>query len=242
MSAAAAALDFDGDYGRQYAATIRRSIPGYDALLEIAAAAAAASVPQASRALVVGPGLGEELPGLLAALPAAGFVLLEPSEQMRRSCLAVIEGQGAQGRCQLLEQSLGQADVLRGQSFEVVVCHHVLHLLPPEEQRRALRQLAGWVAPGGCLLLSSYGEPTDALELEQVLAISRSRLLLLGMDADGVERLLATRNRVVFALDASLLAEELSATGLEPPRPLLQALGSRLWLSRRSESAAAPSS
>lgn len=227
------ALDFDGDYGRTYASKIRLSIPAYDALLEIGAASLAALAPEAASALIVGPGLGEELPGIFAALPQARFSLLEPSEQMRRGCAAVIAREGAAQRCLLLEHTLEQSGPLADGPFAVVICHHVLHLMRPEEQRQALRQLTTRLAPGGLLLLSSYGEPTDPQAMERLLAITARRLRGLGMDGATLTRFMALRNTVVFSLNEQLLAEELAAAGLEPPQQLLQALASRLWLSRK---------
>lgn len=226
-------LDFEGDYGRRYGSTIRLSIPGYDALLEIGAAALAALAPEAATALIVGPGLGEELPGIFAALPRARFTLLEPSEQMRRSCAAVIAREGAGDRCQLLEHTLQQAGALRDAPFAVVICHHVLHLMPAAEQRQALRQLVTRLAPGGLLLLSSYSEPAAAPALQRLLSVAGSRLRRLGMDSETLAAFLAGRNCLVFSLDEALLAEELAAAGMEPPQRLLQALASLLWVSRR---------
>lgn len=226
-------LDFEGDYGRRYAASIRRSIPAYDALFEISAAALAASTPNAATALVVGPGLGEELPGMFAALPRARFTLLEPSAQMGRGCAAVIEREGASGRCTLLQSTLEDAGPLADAPFAVVICHHVLHLMPADQQRPLLRQLCAQVAPGGWLLLSSFSEPEEPAELERNLAIAQSRLRQLGMDEDTLRLFMAGRNTVVFSLAASLLSEELAAAGLEPPHQLVQALSNRLWLSRR---------
>jgi len=190
-------LDFEGEYGRTYARTIRHSIPAYDALLDIAAATLAANAASATTALVVGPGLGEELPGMLSALPEARFTLLEPSEQMARGCAAVIAREDAGDRCRLLGQ------------------------------------LTARVAPGGLLLLSSYSEPAEAEACARMLAIGESRLRQLGMAEDTLRQFMAARNTLVFSLDQALLAEELTAGGLEPPQPLLQALGSRMWLSRR---------
>lgn len=247
--AAMSSLDFEGDYGRTYARTIRNSIPAYDALLEIAAAALAAhaaaafaahataapatEAAAASSALVVGPGLGEELPGMLAALPEATFTLLEPSEQMARGCAAVIDREGAGDRCRLLGVRLEEAGFLEGEPFDMVVCHHVLHLMRPEQQRQALGQLCARVKAGGLLLLSSYSEPAEADTCARMLAIGQSRLRQLGMAEETLRQFMAARNTLVFSLDQALLAEELAAAGLEPPLPLLQALGSRMWLSRR---------
>jgi len=226
-------LDFEGDYGRHYADSIRRSIPAYDALLEIAAAALAANAAAASSVLVVGPGLGEELPGMLAALPEARFTLLEPSEQMARGCAAVIAREGAGDRCRLLGLRLEEAGEREAEPFDVVVCHHVLHLMRPEQQRQALEQLCARLAPGGLLLLSSYSEPADAEACDRMLAIGQSRLRQLGMAEETLRQFMAGRNTLVFSLAETLLAEELAAAALEPPQRLLQALGSLLWISRR---------
>ena len=155
-------MDFEGTYGLDYAAIIRRSIPAYEALLEIGAAALAATVPEAATALVVGPGRGEELPGLLEALPRAGFTLVEPSAAMATACGQVLTLAGARGRCRLLTQRLQDWDAGQKNRFDEVIALNVLHLLPSEEQAGLLQQLADRVAPGGSLLLSGYSEDPDA--------------------------------------------------------------------------------
>lgn len=228
-----AGLDFDGDYGRTYNATIRRSIPGYDALLEIGAAALAEAVPAAQTALVVGPGHGTEVPDLLTALPAAHLTLLEPSPQMAAVCAARIRDVGADARCTLLPQALEPGADVAAQRFDAVVCHHVLHLLPPAAQTPLLQTLAGCVAPGGALLLSSYSEDADPGTMETTMAIARTRLQRLGLSGEVLEQFMAGRNLVVFSLDAITLNRALAEAGLEPPLQLLQALANRLWLSRR---------
>jgi len=52
-------------------------------------------------------------------------------------------------------------------------------------------------------------------------------------DGQSLARFMATRNRLVCSLAEQRLAAELTAAGLEQPQLLLQALGSRLWISRR---------
>ena len=153
-------LDFDGDYGRQYRQRIRLSIPAYDAVLEIGSAALAAGAPAARSALIIGPGAGEELPGLLQAMPLARFTLLEPSEQMALFCRQRIEALQAESRCTLKQTSL-EASGFTEERFDAVVCHHVLHLFPPVQQQQELELLLDCLSPGGSLVISSYSEPSD---------------------------------------------------------------------------------
>ncbi len=224
-----ALLDFDGDYGRTYNERIRQLIPAYDANFELAAATAAALHPQAQRVLVVGVGTGTELPGLLAALPEATFTLVEPSEQMRGFCNDLL------ARIDTTERVVWGQDHLDAGAdgrFEVVISHNVLHVLAPAEQEQLLRQMAARVAPGGCLLLSSYSESSPP-SLELGMAIGRVRFAALGMDAATIEAVMASRNSKVFSMEAERLTRELTQAGLEPPIQLLQALFNHLWLSRR---------
>ncbi|MFM7312204.1 MAG: deaminase [Cyanobium sp.] len=227
------ALDFDGDYGRTYRSTIRNAVPGYDSLMEISAAALTQAAPQATSLLVVGPGAGEELAPILAALPAARVTLLEPSQQMAEACRAAIAAAGADGRCELLPEGLAPGRPPAGAPFDAVVCLNVLHLLPPTEQEALLASLAGCVAAGGCLVLGAHSEPRDGASLGLLLEVAASRLRQRGLDPALIERLLASRDTLVFSLDQDRLQACLTAAGLTPPLLLQQALLSRLWLSRR---------
>jgi SAM-dependent methyltransferase len=119
-------LDFDGDYGRTYGTGIRRLIPGYDALLEIALAA------------------------------EADLTLVEPSAPMARLCRQRIQELGETHRCRLLPCPLEEAGLEDGSPFAAVLAQHVLHLFPPDRQEGMARRLAALVAPGGVLLVSGH--------------------------------------------------------------------------------------
>ena len=226
-------LDFDGDYGRQYRQRIRLSIPAYDAVLEIGAAALAAKTPAAREVLVVGPGAGEELPGLLQAMPMARFTLLEPSEQMAGFCRQRIDSLHAGSRCLLHQQSLADSG-LEPAGFDAVVCHHVLHLLPPEQQQQELDRLLGQLAAGGCLLLSSYSEPSEHDNAQQ-LEIVKARLRMLGMDEATLELFLSGRNKVVFSFAEALIQQQAQQWGCAPPQVLMRAMFNGLWLLQRPQ-------
>jgi len=228
-----ALLDFDGDYGRTYNAQIRHLIPAYDAIFELAAAAAATEQPHARRALVVGAGTGTELPSLLHAMPMAQFTLVEPSEQMRGFCSDLIARVGATDRVLWGPNNLDDLDDPSGEGFNLVVSHNVLHVLAPANQDQLLCQMAKRVAPGGCLLLSSYCE-TEPPGVELAMHIGLARFALLGMDQSTIDAVAASRNNKVFSMDADRLEQQLTLAGLEPPIQLVQALFNRLWLIRRA--------
>ena len=223
-----ALLDFDGDYGRHYDQSIRRLIPAYDSHFELATAALGALVPTASSALVVGPGAGEELPSLLRAMPGAHLQLVEPSEQMRGFCDAVIARVQAGSRIGWAPNDLKEVPG----RFDAVICHNVLHLLPPAEQEDFLKQLCARVGPGGVLVISGFSEEPGA-DIELWQAIARARFHAQGMDSETIERVMASRNAGVYSVDADRLAGQLHRAGMEPATQLLQALFNRLWFSRR---------
>jgi tRNA (cmo5U34)-methyltransferase len=211
-------------------------VPGYDAMLEIAAAAMAQTAgagDTAGSVLVVGPGPGEELAPLLTALPTAQFTLLEPSGQMREACAARIAAAGASERCQLLERGLEAGEAPPGGPFNAVLCLNVLHLMPPEQQRPLLHSLLTATAAGGALLLGAYSESASDADFMGLMAVARTRLQLLGLNEALIEQLIASRNSLVFSLEQSLLETVLAEAGMEPPLLLLQSLFSRLWLCRR---------
>lgn len=231
-------LDFDGNYGRDYDATIRILIPAYEAIVEIAAASLTALVPQAASVLVVGPGSGSELPAMLAALPKAHFSLIEPSAQMRGFCERVIATAQASNRVQWGPERLEPGRTWGQGAFDVVVSHNVLHLMPPSAQQELLQLMLACIRPGGLLLLSSYSEPGDP-QLQQLgQAIAAARFDAKGLDAERIEAVLASRNSGVFSLDPKQLDQALALAGMEPATLLVQALFNRLWSSRKAETVA----
>ena len=83
------------------------------------------------------------------------------------------------------------------------------------------------------LLLSGYSEPEAISDLQTLLEIGGQRLRDRGVEEEQVQTLLASRNNVVFSLDARRVNQELTAAGCECPMALYQGLFARLWLGRR---------
>lgn len=232
------ALDFDGEYGRQYRQSRQNSIPGYDVLHELAIAAVKATSVRASQVLVVGPGPGDELIPLLSSCPDADVTVIEPSAQMLEQCERSVAGHANAGRCRFLASTLADAlhSGLQPKRFDLVVCHNVVHLVAPDEQVVMLQQLRDLTARGGIVLLSSYSEAKDETTLTEILNVGRQRLIDRGMSSDFVDQMLASRNSVVFSLDASRLTDIVSQKGWPKPVQLYQGLFARLWLCRAPKS------
>lgn len=152
---------------------------------------------------------------------------------MREACTREIAAAGAAARCELLAQSLEVGVDPPGGPFDAVVCHNVVHLMPPDSQLDLLQILATCVQPHGVLMLSAHCEPADGTACEDLLAIACTRLSQRGLPESMIEQLLASRNTLVFSLDQTQLEAGLAAAGMEPPLLLQQSLFSRLWLSRR---------
>ena len=228
-------LNFDGPYGHSYRRTIRDSVPGYDVLHEIALAAVHSMATQAKRVLVVGPGPGEQLPGLLNACQNAELTVLEPSEQMLSFCREAISSDPGRERCVLIQGELNQDRVqtLNPEGWELVVCHNVLHLFEAKKQVHLLRLLAQCTGLNGLLLLSGYSEPSEPSTTEQMMEIGLQRLRDRHLNEEQIDAIRNSRNKVVFSIDSNRVSTVLTSEQLTPALQLYQGLFSRLWASRR---------
>ena len=207
-------------------------MPGYDTLHEIGLAAVRITSSQSLKALVVGPGPGENMPSLLEACPKARFTLLEPSEQMLGFCKKSLDGVDGVDRCQLQQNGLLEAckTSLKEAIFDLVICHNVLHLFNGDQQTKMLHHLAALTGIGGTLLLSAYSEPEKVSVTESFLALGGQHLKDRGLTEEQVSTLLASRNQVVFFVDEARVRTALGAADMAPPLQLYQALFAKLWL------------
>ena len=182
------------------------------------------------------PGPGDELPQLLDASPEAGFVVVEPSAQMLRTCIETVRGHGGFERCEWVSTTLEEA-VLSGQlqrDFDGVICHNVLHLMAADQQDLMIERLVEQSRPGGVLLISSYSEAAEPWICDTIFSIASRRLLDRGLPAEMVDKFLTARNTAVFSLDAARLETMLLGLNCQAPIQLYQGLFARLWITRRN--------
>jgi phospholipid N-methyltransferase len=215
-------IDFDGDYGRDYAQLIRTVIPGYGLMHELATAAARAISPAALKILIVGPALGEELDLWLLAYPRAQFTLVDPSAAMVHQCRLRIDALRIGGQVTVIQARLEDAE-LSHHSFDIIVAQLVLHLLPTHQQPQLVGCMAQLLADRGLLLFSGSGCHPPSESDPTLLTMWRERLMLLGVEPSLIERFSAVRNRQVFLLDWVALGACLSELGCSEPLMLFQA-------------------
>lgn len=179
------------DYQRRYAAEPRES----DRVLIGHVAAALAGRPDGApppRILDIGCSTGNLLRHLHRALPGAVFQGGELMPEALEACRTAPDLDGMTfAEMDLLDLGPG--------AFDVVVINAVLYLLGDDDLRRALRSVAGALAPGGTLVAFDLFHPFD-----QHLTIREAS----ATHPDGL---------VLHFRPYALLGEACAAAGLEPP-------------------------
>ena len=200
------AFVYDKERAFRYSQRVRKIIPGYEALHELAVARMSSVYNgRPIRVLVVGAGSGAEVVtlahGVHQGLIASGseVVAVEPSVEMhrsgraglRRSLKAVEEG-GKRlqlaWRTEFLADTLDAVgrDELHGE-FDVATVMLTLHFLPVEAKQVLLGEVWKLVRPGGLVIVADIAPETDSLSdngrgnyPEWMLEDWVQRLILLG--------------------------------------------------------------
>ncbi|BDG02767.1 class I SAM-dependent methyltransferase [Anaeromyxobacter oryzae] len=139
---------FAGDRARQFEATIRARIPGYDVVLQTATAQIACS-RGAGAILSVGCGSGQDVIEL-ARRPTYQVTAIDPSPDMVALAAARFRAEGILGvdlRCCTV------SDLPDEPRYDAALLCFVLHFIPDDGKERLLEQIARRLRPGGELVL-----------------------------------------------------------------------------------------
>lgn len=165
-----ASLDFDGDWGKQYAQTVDRIIPGYHAIFPMALALLKMCVPDQGTVLVVGAGGGAELCAF--AREPWQITGVDPSQQMLRACEEALSTISAAATTRLVRGYV--SDLPEDPSFDAVTCILVMHFLPDDGSKlQLLEGVARRMKPGATYIhVDGYGNHwSDDRDLARSLAI-----------------------------------------------------------------------
>lgn len=214
---------FHANRAKRYDDTIRRVIPGYDALHSMSGVMLAGTVPAEGRVLVVGAGTGAELLALGDAAPGWSFTACDPAAGMLAIAEDRIKDHPVADRCGL--HACLCADLPDdARDFDAATCLLVMHFLPDDGAKLALlKSIAARLKPGAPLILADMHETPDSprhrLIMEGWMRWQRGN----GIPAEEVEKGRRHVERDVHFVPLERLSALLDEAGFSPPEHFFQA-------------------
>ena len=144
---------FDDRVAQVFPDMIRRSVPGYDAVVPLTGLIAAKHLPAGGRCYDLGCSLGAASHAVLrsvADMPCE-IVAVDNSEAMLRKARAIHAKTGGDERIRWLRADVRDVPL---ENAAVVVLNYTLQFLPHEDRLPLLRRIRGALADSGVLLLS----------------------------------------------------------------------------------------
>lgn len=229
---------FHADRARRYDDTIRRVIPGYDALHTMTGVMLREEIAEDARLLVVGAGTGAELLTLGAAGPEWRFTACDPAADMLKVAEERITGHAVATRTALhpcIAADLPQAD----SAFDAATCLLVMHFLPDDGTKLdLLRSIAARLKPGAPLILADMHEDPGSPRYQRIVKAWARWQLANGIDPVEVEKGLRHVERDVHFVPLPRLHDLLDEAGFTVPEHFYHAFlfgGFITW--RKSEGA-----
>lgn len=212
---------------QQYDRLSSESVPGYAALQDLVALAAAAAGPASSSSVLdLGCGTGAGIVALARTVPDAHVVACDPNGAMVAAARSRCEAAGVTAQF-----VVGGLDALPDDArFDVVVCTLVLHFLPIEERVAFLTSIRERLRPGGALILSVLGRSNDPAVQAAWTRIRLHHATSRGITpAELAAREAATRGKV-HPLSPEEARAALDGAGFSNAVPLYQLLAVHGWL------------
>ncbi|MCY3770165.1 MAG: carboxy-S-adenosyl-L-methionine synthase CmoA [Gammaproteobacteria bacterium] len=161
---------FDERVARVFPDMIRRSVPGYQTVVELIGSIAARHVQPDSRVYDLGCSLGSCTLSMYSQIgdPSVQYVALDNSGVMLEKCRSALEGTIPPAQLKLVERDVERAEI-RGAS--VVVMNFTLQFVAPECRQELLDRIYRGLLPGGALVLSEkirFRDPAAGTVQEQL--------------------------------------------------------------------------
>lgn len=205
------------------------SVPGYAALQELVALAAAATAPSSHPAVLdLGCGTGAGLLALALARPDARLAACDPSPPMVATARSRCAAAGV--KVDLVVGDL--AAVAPDAWFDVIVCTLVFHFVPPGERSTLLSAIRARLRPGGSLVISALGRSMDPAVQAEWMQLRHHYAISRGIAADELAAHGAEIQGKVFPIAPDELSAALHAAGFTSITPLCQLLAVHSWLAR----------
>jgi len=142
-----------------YATKIRQLVPRYDEMVELIVELLGLRDPRT--VLDIGAGIGNVSAAVLRAFPQARVTVVEPCDEMFAEAARTLSD--FSDRARLVNQDI--LDFVPEHGYDAIISNLVLHNIAPDEKRRLLADLVGWLEPGGSFVWSDLiRHPDDRLQ------------------------------------------------------------------------------
>ena len=144
---------FDETVARVFSDMIRRSVPGYDAIVPLLGLFAECFAQPHSRCYDLGCSLGAATLAMRRRIrvPDCEIVAVDSSEAMVRGCRANVDADPSPVPVQVQCADVRAVDMQRA---SVVTLNFTLQFLPPQQRLTLLQRIHGACLPGGALVLA----------------------------------------------------------------------------------------
>jgi len=214
---------------QQYERLSSGSVPGYAALQDLVALAAAATGPgSSSRVLDLGCGTGAGSLALARTLPEVQLIACDPAAAMVAAGRSRCETAGVKAHFVVGGLSAVPDDA----RFDVVVCTLVLHFIPVEERVAFLTSIRERLRPGGALILSVLGRSKDPAVQAVWTQIRRHHATSQGITPTELAAREAETRGKVQPLSSEEVHAALDSAGFTNAVPLYQLVAVHSWLAR----------
>jgi len=223
---------FGGERVREYDRGIRKMVPGYESLHDMAGALLRTYLAEQARVLVVGAGTGAEILGLGARSSGWRFTGVDPSADMLSIARGRIEESGLTGRVELRTGFVHELP--RSPLYDAATSILVMHFLPDDGGKLGfLRDISSRLRPGAPLVLADLHADETSLRFERFLGAWRERQLALGMEEKDAEEYFRELTSVVRFVPEERIRSLLEEAGFEEVTPFYSALLFGGWVARR---------
>ena len=223
---------FDAKRTNAYEAKIRRIVPGYEVMHDLALNLLHNSLPPQANILVSGTGTGQEVLAYAQANPTWQITGVDPTEKMFSVAAERVGEQNLRNRIHL---KLGKVKDLPAEAvFEAATSILVMQFIPDDGGKNEyLADISSRLKSGGrFIIIDLVGERTSK-EFEMFLATWKARQLLLGEDEEEVEKDFAHIGRDLQFITENRMNDLLRGAGFREIHKFFQAFLFSGWIAER---------
>lgn len=156
-------FEFDSRVACVFPDMVKRSIPGYENILQLIGVVAKHYVQENSHVYDLGTSLGASLASMMLRIsdPSIRFIGMDNSESMVQCAQKVLNPFYSTHQLEIVQQDISQAELMNA---SVVVMNFTLQFIAIEKRQKIIQKIFQAMRPGGVLLMSEKLSFTSATQ------------------------------------------------------------------------------